>query len=1059
MRRVDAGRRIALRVMDLSSMPAGARAAEADRVYREEALAPIALDGVALVRVALVRHEATRHDLIIVAHHIVCDGWSFGLLMRDLEAAYRGASVAASADDPDYADYAAWEAGWLTSPEAMRQLAYWRERLAGPLPVLQLPSDRPRPALQTFAGANESQPLPASLVGAIDAACRDRSVTPFMVTLAGFVALLHRYTGAEDVIVGTPVANRRHPETASMVGFFVNTLPIRVAVTGDVTFDALLTRVRDAALAAFDHQELPFERLVEEVQPDRQLAYPPICQVMFAYQNARVPDLCLPGAAPARLEFPGGTAKFDLTVFAEPTEGGLTFTAEYNVDLFRPSAMQRLLGHLATVIGAGLAAPESRVAHLPILTPEERARQLATWNDTARPEHEPARIEALVARQAAQTPHRMAVVHGSRQLTYAELSSRAARMARAIAHAGVARGDRVGIALPPSAEWLVAVLGTLEGGATYVPLDPGYPAARLETMARSAGLAAIISVRGVAAPDGPWARIDVDPTIHEVGSESAGRPAASEWDDHLYVIFTSGSTGGPKGAAVTHRGFANLLRWYVGAFSFSEHDRVLLASSTSFDLTQKNLFAPLLAGGSLHVPQSGFYDPDALVAQIRDEAITVINTTPSAFYPLVERAEATGYRSLASLRLVVLGGEPIATSRLDRWRRSPAFGARIVNTYGPTECTDICASHQLTDDDFAGTAPVPIGRPIWNVAIAVLDARSEPCPAGVPGELVIGGAGVGPGYVNDDALTAARFAPNHLAEWPRTRLYRTGDCVRQRDNGAIEFLGRFDHQVKVRGFRVEIGEIESAIAAHGGVSDCAVVTDRVSGNGAAATRLVAFAVLRPGASVNAAELRGFVAPTLPDYMVPSRIHVLEALPTTPNGKVDRLALAALAARPVDAATEAPAPAAGLEESVAAIWRRVLGLAHVGRHDNFFDLGGQSLLVVAVQLELRRAMGREVAVVDLFRYPTVSSLAAHLAASESAAPSDAARASAHERGRRQREAFARAGRPGGRARAGMSRTTCGRATLPSSAWPAGCRARPRLKRSGQWFAKVMRAFHG
>jgi amino acid adenylation domain-containing protein len=996
--------------VDLGSSAAPSFDQLVENLAREESHRPFDLERDSLVRAVLARDDGRDAALLLTLHHIICDGWSLGVLVRDLEAAYNaivaGAPAALAGPCIHYADYAVWEEAWLRTAEAGRQLEYWRRQLAGAPPLLQLPVDRPRPAEQTFEGANESMALPGSLTSALERFCRQAGVTPFMTGLAAFQVLLHRYTGEHDIVVGSPVANRRQPATEGVIGFFTNTLVLRSDLSGNPSFRALVDRVRETTLAAYEHQELPFERLVEDLQPSRDLAYPPLCQVMFAVQNEPVPLLRLNGVAPAELEYPGGTAKFDLTLFVRECADGWRAIAEYNVDLFDRATIRRLLAHFSAVVEAGLAAPDRPIGAIPMVSGAERRTLLVDWNRTAHDVDRTVCVHELFERQVRQRPDAVAVVHGARTLTYRELNAHANRIARRLRAAGIGHGARAGICLDASPLWVAAVFAVLKAGAAYVPLDPRYPRARLAEMAAGANLRALITRDpdadlGIA--DVPRLTVDLDHPPSP--DEAADLDGVATPDSAFYVIFTSGSTGGPKGAAVTLRAFVNLVSWYIGEFGMTSGDRTLLSSSLSFDLTQKNVFAPLVAGGQLHLVEADVYDPRQIVDTIDRFGITIVNCTPSAFYPIVDRAADRSFAGLRSLRRVFLGGEPIVTAQLRPWIDSPACRAEVVNTYGPTECTDVVAAHRLTRDDWTSAAAVPIGRPIWNTGLVVLDGEGRLVPTGVPGELSVLGECVGPGYVNDAELTAERFVASGFPEQPGPR-YRTGDTVRQRADGAIEFLGRLDHQVKVRGFRIETGEIERALESHPDVRECAVCalaspSRAGAGTAPAATRLVAFLAGEAGRAISVPDLRSVVAARLPDYMVPAAFVMLEALPLTPSGKVDRLALGRVNVPAQPMAADTAPPASDVERALSAIWCRVLDLDRVGLHDNFFDLGGHSLLMVRLQTEIARELDRDVSIVDLFRAPSVAALARLLAARTSRPdPVAAARA----RARRQRQAL-------------------------------------------------------
>ncbi|HEU4594574.1 MAG TPA: amino acid adenylation domain-containing protein, partial [Pyrinomonadaceae bacterium] len=961
----------ALSVTDLSALDASEREREAERLSRAHAAQPFDLAEGPLLRLHLLRFDAETHRLLFNMHHIISDGWSLGVLLRELSALYETELQGGTAALPElsvrYADYAAWQRGWLKGEVLEQEVSYWRKQLEGAPPLLELRGDRPRPPRRSYRGGLWTQTLDAGLAEELRRFNLTNASTTFMTLLAGFKALLWRYTGQEDLVVGSPVANRSRSEVEGLVGFFVNTLALRTRVEPAEGFVSLLKGVRRACLDAYAHQDVPFEKLVEELQPERSLGHTPLFQVMLVMLNTPSAGLSLTGLVVETLPPPLTVAKFDLTLYVEEQAGGLRLVWEYNADIFEQERVARLAGHFEELLRSALERPSQPLAGLNMLTAGECRKLIAAGEGPRRALDWESVVEAVEA-QARRTPHSPAVMCGAHSLDYRQLDGRANQLARYLKQRGVGRGDKVALFLPRSVDMLVGVLGVLKAGAAYLPLDPNYPAARVKFIIEDARAALLLS-HSALEPQLPASDLTVCLLDREADSIAAQPteplPPQAGPDDLIYVIYTSGTTGQPKGSAVYHRGFANLLQWYVRALSLTDADRVLLISALGFDLTQKNLFTPLLVGGSLHLPAGEDYDPEAIAGTVAAQRITWLNCTPSTFYPLVESRELAELERLASLRWVVLGGEPIQTARLRRWLGSDGCAARVLNTYGPTECTDICAAWSF--DGSSEEDPVPLGRPIENAEVAVLDAHFQPVPEGLPGELWIGGAGLGAGYLNRPELDAERFVEVDVLG-RRRRMYRTGDHVRWRADGALDYLGRGDNQIKLRGFRIELGEIEAALLDLPAVREAVVAVQGVNGQ----QKLVGYYVAQQPGTPDA--LHAELQARLPAYMIPSQLVRLEELPRTPNGKLDRLALGALK---LDAATtEADAePGTATEERLAELWAALLGLARVERRADFFSLGGHSLLATQVIARIRDHFGCDLPLRALFEQPTVAGLAA------------------------------------------------------------------------------------
>ncbi len=978
-----------LPVTDLSAFAPGAREAAVAAAQLAEAMTPFDLSVGPILRARLLRLEAEAHILLLTVHHIAFDDWSLGVLFRELAVLYpayaNGTQPVLAAPSLSYTDYARWQRGWLDGPTLATALGAWRSRLAGAPPVLDLPTDRPRPAALTGTGALLPLRLPATLVTELRQLSRREGVTLFMTLLAGFQIVLSRWSGQADIVVGVPVAGRTEAALEDLIGCFINTLVMRAELPGGLTVRQALARVREASLAGYAHQALPFMRLVEALAPARDASHTPLVQVGFDLHNTPAPELRL-GALQVTPQAPVHRgAKLDLFLILEETPAGeLVGGLEYRPALFEAATVSRLAGHLETVLRGMAAAPQTRLAALPLLTAAEREELLVTRNATA-VAYPVACVHELISAQAARTPTAPAVIAADAELSFAQLEARANQLAWHLQALGVRRQTRVAVCLDRSAALAVALLGILKAGGAFVPLDPSFPsdrigyvlddsaatvlltqASQLDHLPRRDGLA-VLSL------DADWPVIASHPT--------APPPCPAGPDDLCYLIYTSGSTGRPKGVLIAHRPVANHAVGIVAAYALGGGDRVLQFAGPGFDVAIEEMLPSWSAGAAVVMPAMWAVGGiDELQTVLRTAAVTVANLPTPFWQEWVAALRQSGGMPLPALRLVVIGSDRAAPEQIDHWQSLHHPPVPLINAYGVSEATITSLLFRIpaTRGESPRLRDVPIGLPIANTRAYVLDDSLEPVPVGGNGELYLGGDGLARGYLNDPALTAARFLPDPFASIAGGRLYRTGDLVRQRADGPIEFLGRRDHQVKIRGYRVEPGEIEAALATHPTVRE-AVVLALPDSSGERCLVGCLVPATDAGVPDGDRDLRRHLRASLPAYMVPSAFVRLDRLPLTPNGKLDRAALAALAAtagRGAGSDDHMP-PRTPMEELVASVWAEVLRIERVGRQDDFFALGGHSLLATRVLARLRGLLGRSVAMRTLFEAPTLAGLAAAL----------------------------------------------------------------------------------
>jgi amino acid adenylation domain-containing protein len=962
---------LGLPVVDLTHLTGEEQWEELRRRANVYAAQPFDLERGPLVRASLLKLSEEAHYLLVLMHHIVGDAWSMGIIMSELSAHYRAfltGQPGPLAELPvQYADFAVWQREVSAADAMQRQLDYWKRKLGGATSVLQLPTDHPRPSVPTHRGSSQFLLLPEGVSRAVKELSQREGASLFMTLLAAFNVLLYRYTGQTDINVGTPLAGRSRPEAEPLIGLFLNPVVLRTNLSGNPTFRELLGRVREEMLEAHANQDVPFEKLVAELQPERTAGQTPLFQVMFILQNAPMNESATSGdlvISLGNLDVDTGAAKFDLTVSLEETaDNRLLSYWDYKTDLFEQATVTRMFGHLRELLEAVVADPDRRLSEIAILDEDERRRLLVETNATAAPFNADACAHELFEAQAARTPEAISLVLEDTRLTYAELNTRANRLARHLRRLGVVPGNIVGIHLERSIEMIVGLLAVLKAGGAYLPLDPAYPQERIRFMLENSGARLLLTERRLAGslPAGREGVVRLDAERQAIEDESGENltPGATP-PDLAYIIYTSGSTGQPKGVMIEHRSLCNFAEGLARAFDIRAESRVLQFASFSFDASVLEIFTTLTKGATLVLaPQTSLLPGPALIELLREQSVTAVLLPPAALAAMPDA-------ELEALGTLIVGGDECPPEVARRW----AAGRRFLNAYGPTEAT-ICATLAACD---AFADRLPVGRPVQNTEVYLLDDDGQPVPVVVPGELHIGGAGLARGYINRPALTAEKFVPHPFSREPGARLYKTGDLARFRPDGQIEVLGRRDRQAKVRGFRVEPGEIEAALVAHQDVREAAVVTREESPG---QKRLVAYTVAAGDRAPDADALRGHLKARLPAYMIPSAFVSLDALPLTPSGKVDRRRLPAPGGARPETGQGYVAPRTELEKMLAEMWQTVLRVSEVGVHDNFFDLGGDSIHAAIFINSLQKRLGVVVYVVALFDAPTIAALAAHL----------------------------------------------------------------------------------
>ncbi len=936
-----------------------------------------------LFKISLLRLSAEEHVLLINMHHIISDGWSTGIFVRELSTLYAEYIKGGDSSLPElpiqYADYAHWQRESLQGKVLAEHLGYWEEHLRGAPKLLELLTDRPRPSVQSYRGSSERLIISQVLLDELNALSRTHGATLFMTLLTAFKVLLFRYTHQTDLVVGTPVANRDRSELEGLVGFFVNTLALRTQLEPDESFDALLGRVRTMALDGYAHQDVPFEFLVERLNPERSMSYSPVFQVMFALQNIPFGRMELPGLMLEPISMETVTSKFDLSMFCLELESGLRVDIEYNTDLFDAQTMNRLLDHYGVLLSSIVTDAGRPVALLPLLTGEEYKKIVYEWNATAAKYPKDNCIHQLFEWRVEKTPDAVAVVYEGRQLRYRELNTRVNQLAHYLIEQGVCPEVRVGICVERSLEMVIGLLGILKAGGCYVPLDPEHPWARLDFMLKDAGIDTLLTQSGVSgrikfsesmnviALDGDAALFNDYPYTNPITRVTS--------KNLVYVIYTSGSTGNPKGTLNYHGGLMNRLAWMQDEYGLDSKSKVLQKTPYTFDVSVWEFFWPLREGAELVLARPGGHkDPEYLAELIEQRQIDTLHFVPS----MLEAFLSSNPKPLSSLKRVICSGEALPKAlvgRFNAWSET----IELHNLYGPTEAS-IDVSHWRCDPEYGGDR-IPIGRPINNTQLIILDHHFQPVPVGVSGELYIGGVGLAHGYLNRPELTAEKFVPNPFSGVPGERLYRTGDLARYLPEGNIEFLGRVDHQVKIRGFRIELGEIEHALLRQPEIKEAVVMAHAREGGD---KYLVAYIVPQTLSDklgqvrLDHEVLRQALKSNLPEYMVPSYLVQMEALPLTPNGKVDRKALLPPDVSQIQTKKYVP-PRTEVERQLVSIWAEVLKLPEekIGIEDNFFELGGHSLLALSLVNKCGGNFGVKVEVKEIFKLLNIYELGLHI----------------------------------------------------------------------------------
>jgi amino acid adenylation domain-containing protein len=974
---------IALAIVNLRELPEVDREKEVQRLAIEEARRPFNLAQGPLLRASVLQIAEDEQVGLLTMHHIVSDGWSTGILIREMSVLYQafcsGDSSPLAALPIQYADFAYWQREWLQGEFLQTQLDYWKQQLNGCPPLLELPTDRPRPAVRSFRGAQQSLLLSKAVGNALRALGRHEGATLFMTLLAAFKVLMRCYTSRDDLVVGTPIANRNRLEIEDLIGFFVNALVLRTDLSGNPTFRELIRRVREVCLEAYVHQDMPFERLVEELHLERDLSRNPLFQVMFVLQNFSPHAVDLPGLTLTPVLADGGTTHFDLTLHINDNEQGLTATAAYDTDLFDGTTITRMLGHFRTLLEAIVESPDRRLSELSVLTKDERQQILVEWNDVGT-NCIPARlIDHLFEAQVERTPDAIALVFDNKALTYRELNSQANRLAHRLRKMNVGPEVPVGVYTERSLEMVVGLLGILKAGGVYLPLDPAYPKRRITFMMEDSQAPVLLTQKRLLEELSTHRAtvICLDEDWEGTARESEDNlPSSSHSESLAYIIYTSGSTGQPKGVLVSHGSIADHCREVQRHYELGSSDRALQFASMSFDLSLEQILPTLVAGARV-VMVSEIWHAANFHERAAEFGLTVLNLPTGYWQELVREWVAAPPQVLSNqYRLCVVGGDTMSAEVLRLWEQTPLRAIRLINAYGPTEATITATAFEVGPRfaDSKSLRRIPIGRPLSGRVTYILDRYLNPVPVGVPGELHIGGNGLARGYLNQPELTAEKFIPDPFGDRVGARLYKTGDLARHLADGNIEYLGRADNQVKIRGYRIELEDIEATLAQHPSVQQAIVSThEEIHGE----KRIVAYVVGDREHAPSVKDLRNFLKERLPEYMVPSVFVAVDSFPTMPNGKVDRAALPKADQVRREGAQALLVPRDDLERQLASLWEEVLNIGPIGVTENFFELGGHSLLAVRLFSLIEKRLGKKLPLAALFRGATVEHLASIL----------------------------------------------------------------------------------
>jgi amino acid adenylation domain-containing protein/non-ribosomal peptide synthase protein (TIGR01720 family) len=960
--------------IDLSNLSETERQAKTELLIREKVQLSFNLPKGPLGVITLIKHNDKEHILLMVMHHIIADGWSMGIIVNEFAALYQ--SFAGGKPSPlpklkiQYADFAQWQRKWLQGERLDKQLNYWKEQLGHNPPVLNLPTDRPRPAIKTDRGANAQVSVSIDILKKIQELSAREGTTTFMTLLTAFQTLLYRYSAQDDICVGTPIANRNRAETEGLIGFFVNTLVIRTDLSGNPSFRELLKKMKETSLNAFAHQDLPFEMLVEELAPDRSLNHSPLFQVFFTHQIEGSQQTQLPGLNISQVEFENQTTKFDITLRTAETKAGLLLSIDYSIDLFDDPTIERFLKYFHILLEAIVNNPDQKIGAFPLLDEKERNQLVYDWNQTDCPFPADRCMHQLFEEQVEKTPQAPALEFEEQIVNYGELNRKANQLANHLLKSGLEKESLVGVYLDRSPETVISVLAVLKAGGAYVPIDPAFPADRISYLLEDTSSPIILSKKSLTAnlPDTAAKTICLDTEWDAIASEADGNPDAGVIPENLaYIIYTSGSTGKPKGTLIEHKSLSNYLNWVNNGFLSGDKLTIPYITKLSFDASLKQIMAPLLRGGKIWLlSDEVIQDPGQILKKIASKENVHFNSVPSLWQTLINtHCDSKDSKLTKSVKAVIVGGESIS-KELVRKTFEILPHVKMWNAYGPSETTSNSSFSSITE-----TGRITIGRPVDNTQLYILDKFLQPTPIGIPGELYIGGTGLSRGYLNRPDLTAAAFIPNPFSKKPGSRMYKTGDLVLYHAGGNIEFLGRLDHQVKIRGFRIELGEIETALNKHEFIKEN-VVTVHESKDGD--KRLAAFVVPKNTTIPGVNELRSFLKTHLPDYMLPSIFVTIERIPVSATGKIDRKALVVPDDLQMKSTEEFIAPRTPTEEMVANIFSEVLDIKLVGAADNFFELGGHSLIATQVISRIRDHLNIELPLRDLFQTPTVEKLA-------------------------------------------------------------------------------------